>query len=73
MFLNTFPIAVGVCVFASVVGVFDICRHNVYTIGIKIKSRKNLQNALESKNPRTVLCGWVRGPFLPHVKYATTW
>ena len=39
MFLNTFPIAVGVRVFASVVGVFDICHRNVCTIGIKIKSQ----------------------------------
>ena len=39
MFLNTFPIAVGVHFFASVVGVFDICHSNVCTIGIKIKSK----------------------------------
>ena len=67
--LNTFPVPVGVCVFD--ICVFDIYRRNVCTIGIKIKS--NLRNVLKSKNLRTVLCGWVGGPFLPHVKYATTW
>ena len=39
MFLNTFPIVVGVRVFVSVAGVYDICHHNVCTIGIKIKSQ----------------------------------
>ena len=38
-FLNTFTIAVGIRVFTSVFCVFDICRHNVYTISKEIKSQ----------------------------------
>ena len=39
MSLNTFPIVVGVRVFVSIAGVYDICCHNVCTISIKIKSQ----------------------------------
>ena len=57
MFSNTFPIVVCVRVFASVVSVFDLYRHNVCTIGIKMKSQHAKRAKVEESENSFVRVG----------------